>query len=83
MDQYNYTEKREEHSSLDMSVVDWLITLIILAIPIVNIIAFIYWIFLSSGNVNRRNFCLAYLILIVSGILLVIIFQIFCSMLSL
>jgi hypothetical protein len=47
-----------------MTTKDWLITLILLAIPFVNIILFIVWAFSSSGNLNRRNYCRAGLILL-------------------
>ena len=57
-----------------MSVVDWMLTLLILAIPLLNIIMYLYWAFSNSGNVNRKNFCIASLIwfLILCGIGLII-----------
>ena len=53
-----------------LGVKDWLITLIVLAIPLVNIIMVLVWAFSSSGNANRRNFCRAALILWVIAIVL-------------
>jgi uncharacterized membrane protein YqjE len=57
-----------------MSVGEWMITIIVLAIPLVNIIMYIYWAFSDSGNLNRRNFCRASLILflVVGAIVLII-----------
>ncbi len=45
-----------------MTIGDWMITLLILAIPIVNIIMYLVWGLGSSGNVNRKTFCQASLI---------------------
>ena len=54
-------------SSRPLSIGEWMITLIILAIPIANFVFYLYWAFGGSVNVNRRNFCRAsvYLFLIV------------------
>lgn len=45
-----------------MSVGDWMVTILILAIPLVNLVMYLVWAFSSTGNVNRRNFCRASLI---------------------
>lgn len=53
------------NSGLDMTPMtmgEWIVTLIIMAIPCVNIIMCFVWGFGSTGNLNRRNFCRAYLI---------------------
>jgi hypothetical protein len=50
-------------ADLPLSVGNWLITLIVLVIPICNVIFYIYWAFFSSGNKGRINFCRASLIL--------------------
>lgn len=42
-----------------MSVGDWFFTILILAIPFVNIIMYIVWAMGGTSNVNRRNFCRA------------------------
>jgi amino acid transporter len=47
-----------------MTTKEWLVTLILLAIPFVNIILFFVWAFSASGNLNRRNYCRAGLILL-------------------
>lgn len=46
-----------------LSVGDWIITLIILSIPLVGFIFLLYWALSSSSNVNRKNFCIAYLVI--------------------
>ncbi len=48
-----------------MTMGEWLITLIVMCIPCVNIIMCFVWGFGSNGNLNRRNFCRAQLIMIV------------------
>ena len=62
-------EKKEEKGDV-LSVWDYLLMLIILAIPVVNIIVCIFWIIGKNGNPNRRNFAKAWMILAVVGTLL-------------
>ncbi len=57
-----------------MSVGSWFITLLILAIPIVNIIMYFIWAF-GNGNVNRKNFCRAGLIFMLIAVVLSVIFS--------
>jgi len=45
-----------------MSMGDWLLTILAGMIPCAGIILYIVWAFGSTGNVNRRNFCRAQLI---------------------
>ena len=51
---------------------EWLITLIVLAIPCVNVIMYFVWAF-GNGNENRKNFCRAGLIVMAVGIVLTLI----------
>jgi len=46
-----------------LTVGDWIITLIILSIPLVGLIFLLYWALSSTSNANRKNFCIAYLVL--------------------
>ena len=62
-------EKKEEKGDV-LSVWDYLLMLIILAIPVVNIIVCIFWIIGKNGNPNRRNLAKAWMILAVVGTLL-------------
>ena len=50
-----------------LSTTDWLVTLIITAIPIVNIIMLFIWAFGDNANHNRSNFSKAALILSAIG----------------
>ena len=52
-----------------MSVGSWLITLLILAIPCVNIVIYFIWAF-GNGNENRKNFCRAGLIFMLIAVVL-------------
>lgn len=69
-----YTENNYEDI---MSVGDWMLTLIVLAIPIVNIIMYFVWAFGSNTNKNKQNFCKATLAFIPIWILLALLFASF------
>lgn len=45
-----------------MTVGEWMITLLVLALPFINIIMYIVWALDGNGNANRRNFCRASLL---------------------
>ena len=64
----------ENQDTRPMTVGDWMITLLVLALPCVNIVMYLYWALSGTGNVNRQNFCRASIIwfLIVMGFVLVI-----------
>ncbi|MGN7453313.1 hypothetical protein ACTHPH_00705 [Paenibacillus pasadenensis] len=51
-----------------VSVKSWLITLVILMIPIVNIVMLFVWAFGDSANLNRKHFSRAYLLWALIGI---------------
>ena len=53
-----------------MSVKDWLITGLLLLIPIANIVLIIVWASSNTGNRNRRNWARASLILMAISIVL-------------
>lgn len=46
-----------------MSVKDWILTLLVLCLPCVNIIMMFVWGLGSNGNVNRKNYAKAALII--------------------
>lgn len=46
-----------------MSMGDWLLTILAAMIPCAGLILYIVWAFSSTGNINRRNFCRAQLII--------------------
>lgn len=62
------------HDTEVMSVKDWMLTILVLAIPFVNLIMYLVWAFGSAGNLNRKNFCKASLLwfVIIFGIAIVI-----------
>jgi hypothetical protein len=47
-----------------LTVGEWWVTLIVLCIPFLNIILCLVWALRRSGNIHRRNFCRATLLLI-------------------
>jgi hypothetical protein len=53
-----------------MSLGDWVITLIIMAIPCVGLVMMFVWGFGKSGNTSRKNYCRATLIFAAVGIIL-------------
>jgi len=61
-----------------MTVKQWLLTMLVMIIPIVNIVMLFVWAFSSTGNANRKNWAVASLvwvaIVIVLYILLIIVF---------
>ena len=60
-----------------LSMGEWVLTLLIMAIPCVNIVMCCVWAFGKTGNLNRRNFCRAQLIFMAIGIVLSVIMVIF------
>ena len=48
-----------------LKVSDFFVMLLVACIPLVNIILLLIWAFSSGTNVNRKNFCRAYLIMMV------------------
>jgi len=53
-----------------MAVKDWIITMIIMIIPVVNIIMLIVWATSQNDNPNRKNWALAQLIFMAIGVVL-------------
>ena len=69
--QGNYYQNQHDPNKDVMGMGEWLLTLIVLAIPCVNIIMYFVWAF-GNGNENRKNFCRAGLIMMAVGIVLTI-----------
>lgn len=57
-----------------MSMGDWLLTILAAMIPCAGLVLYLVWAFSNTGNVNRRNFCRAQLIVmaVVSVLYLII-----------
>lgn len=73
----NYQAPEMDNSPLSMG--EWLLTLLVAMIPCAGLILYIVWAFSKSGNLNRRNFCRAYLIVEVIAFVLIFIFIIFMA----
>jgi len=56
-----------------LTVWEWLVTLLVLCIPFLNIILCLVWALRSSGNIHRRNFCRATLFLIPVAVVLALV----------
>jgi len=68
-----------------LTVGDWILTLIVLSIPVIGLVFLLYWALSSTSNVNRKNYCIAVLILavIISALFLGLFFMgVFASMMS-
>ena len=63
-------ERQEEKQAEVLSMGDYLLMFILLAIPVVNFIVCILWIISGNSNPNKRNFAKAWLILAVIGTIL-------------
>lgn len=78
-DNYNYNVgnntgyNRTYDTGMDtspMSLGDWVLTILALCIPCAGIVLYFVWAFGKNGNVNRRNYCRASLI--ITGVVMVI-----------
>lgn len=72
-----------ERESAPVSLGDWILTLLILAIPLVNIIMLFVWGFADGTHPSKRNFCRAYLIWMLIGIVIFVLFLIMGGMAAL
>lgn len=63
-----------------MSMGEWVITILVFMIPIAGLVLYCMWAFGKSGNVNRQNFCRAYLAITVVGFVISIVFCIWMAM---
>ncbi len=48
--------------SRPMSVGAWFVTMLVLALPLINLVMYLYWAFADGVNLNKRNFCRASLL---------------------
>lgn len=62
-----------------LSMGEWLLTLLAAVIPCAGLILYCIWAFGKTGNIHRRNFCRASLILQAISIVLSIVFVIFVA----
>ena len=61
-----------------LSMGEWVITILVLMIPIAGLVLYCMWAFGKSGNINRRNYCRAYLaVAVISTLAAIVICLIF------
>lgn len=51
-----------------LTVKEWFLTILILALPLVNLVMYFYWAFAEGVNLNKKNFCRASLLWAAIGI---------------
>jgi hypothetical protein len=64
----------EQYPEKPVSVLDWILTIFILSIPLINLIMLIVWAFDSGTNPSKSNFAKASLIWMVISIVLSLLF---------
>ncbi|HHL3632260.1 hypothetical protein [Neisseria polysaccharea] len=69
----NNTPEIQNDNAPVMTTGQWVLTMIVFMIPLVNIIMLFVWAF-GSGNPNRANFCKAQLLIYLVGLLIGLIF---------
>lgn len=65
-----YYGSQPNPDEMPMTVGEWILTLILSAIPCVGFVMLLVWAFGGSGNVNRRNYARATLIMAVIVVIL-------------
>lgn len=77
--QYQYQQMQHQpygNDTTPMTMGDWLVTLIVGAIPCVGMILYIVWAFSKTVNLNKRNYCRAALIIAAIGMVLYILLMV-------
>ncbi len=72
--QYPAAPKEEDEKTKPLGIGQWVLTLIVMAIPLVGFIMMIVWAVSSTTNVNRKNYCIAALII---GVITFALFMVF------
>jgi hypothetical protein len=72
-----------ERESVPVSLGDWFVTLLILWIPLVGLIMLFVWGFSDGTHPSKRNFCRAYLIWMLIGTVVFVLFLIMGGMAAL
>jgi heme/copper-type cytochrome/quinol oxidase subunit 2 len=68
LDQNEAYREHQEYLRKPLTVGEWFITILIIAIPIVGIVMLFVWAFSANTNVNRANYAKATLLWMVVGI---------------
>lgn len=74
MSDYNMTFDQQNNGPGVVTLKEWIITLLICSIPLVNVIMFFVWAFGKNTNPSKANFFKASLIMAVIWIILWVIF---------
>ncbi|HCX60005.1 MAG: hypothetical protein WCY87_00035 [Candidatus Cloacimonadales bacterium] len=83
MEQDNRNLVYSQNQAPVLSIGQWIITLLIMVIPIVNIIMLIVWAVGSTENPNRKNWAIAQLIFMAIGVVIwILLFSTFMGMMS-
>ena len=69
--------RNDQLNAKPMTVKEWLVTLIITAIPIVGLVMAFIWAFGNDTNLNKKNFFKAWLLMMAIGIGIAIVLSIF------
>lgn len=67
-------EQMTNHNQSIVTIGDWIITLILMCIPLVNFIMLLVWAFSSSTPVSKANWAKATLIFMIIGFVLMLLF---------
>ena len=71
---YNGGYQSEGMDTSPLSMGEWILTLLVSVVPCVGLIFYFIWAFDRNGNINRRNYCRASLIMTLVGFVICIIF---------
>jgi hypothetical protein len=83
MEQENRNFTYGQPSAPIMSVGQWIVTMILMVIPIVNIVLLIVWGFGNGDNPNRKNWAIAQLIVMAVGVVIwILMFSTIVGMMS-
>ncbi|ROR22381.1 hypothetical protein EDD66_11566 [Mobilisporobacter senegalensis] len=74
-DQTTFEPNNGQQLEAPLTLGEWILTIIILGIPCVNIVMMFIWGFGKTGNISRRNYCRAMLIFAAIGIVLGLLFS--------
>ena len=75
--QYHQPQQFGQQQAPVMTIGDWIVTSIVLAIPLVNLIMAFVWGFGSNTNPNKANYCKAWLIFMAIVVALYILLVVF------
>jgi len=71
-DQNDAYREYQEYLRKPLSVGEWFITILVMAIPVIGIVMLFVWAFSANTNVNRSNYAKAALLWMVVGIFIVL-----------